>query len=221
MIDRLDRDGELILFMKSRESGYTEEFEVIKHDISEDGKKRYIIEFKNISEIFEEKSELQKEVFTDYLTGLLNRKAFDGALLKAIQSVKRDGAERSIIMLDIDYFKDINDRFGHEIGDKALKFLAEIVSDTINRREYIFRWGGEEFMILLDTDVESAIEIAEQLRERIEDASLHNPDIPTFTCSFGVIEIDENSTVLNILSRVDKALYRAKRAGRNRVVRGD
>ena len=216
LINRLESDGNIILYMKNK-NGYTQEFEVIKHIIDQKSR-RYIIEFKNISDIFEEKNRLEKEVFEDYLTKLLNRKAFDGALLKAIQSVKQDKRSVSIIMIDIDNFKQINDKYGHEVGDRALEVLANILRSSL--KEHIFRWGGEEFMVLVEADIDSAYKIAESLREKIQKATLEDDTIPAFTCSFGVVQIDENSSILDILSRVDKALYRAKEAGRNRVVIG-
>ncbi len=219
LIERIKKDGTLIVFMKNRKSGYTEEFEVVKHNIDEKSE-RYIIEFKNISNIFEQNIELQRELFHDYLTGLLNRKAFDGALLKAIQGVKKGDGKRSVIMIDIDNFKKINDSFGHETGDKSLKFLADILRSSLRRGDLVFRWGGEEFMVLVNADGERAEKIAEFLREQIESATLQDVKIPSFTCSFGVVEIDDTSTILNTLSRVDKALYRAKGSGRNRVMRG-
>lgn len=159
----------------------------------------------------------------DTLTGTLNRAAFDTMLEKEIDIVQRHNNPLSLLVLDIDHFKSINDSFGHAMGDSALKALVNRVNDKIRSSDILFRYGGEEFTIVLsNTDSEGAILLAERIREAVEDMIYINDDVTMqFTVSIGVSTLAKNESGTVLFDRADKALYEAKRGGRNQVVLAD
>ena len=153
---------------------------------------------------------------TDSLTGIANRREFGALLEKEIERADRYGTPLSILMYDIDYFKQVNDTYGHDVGDSVLMELTALVKRHIRTVDIVARWGGEEFMILMpQSDGRAAVDAAEKLRNEISQ-HLFNL-VGTMTVSFGVTSFapDDDSTVL--LKRVDDALYQAKENGRNRV----
>ncbi|QOP46560.1 sensor domain-containing diguanylate cyclase [Sulfurimonas paralvinellae] len=152
----------------------------------------------------------------DALTGLYNRHAVNYFFKQKIDESKRYHKPLSIIFCDIDFFKKINDTYGHDIGDYVLKGIAAILQNHLRSSDISARWGGEEFIIFLpETSLEEAVAIAQKLRKIIE-ASLFS-SIETTTCSFGVTQLREDDTSDSLLKRVDELLYRAKENGRNRV----
>lgn len=152
----------------------------------------------------------------DKLTSLYNRYKFDESLEKEIQRANRYAHPLSFIITDLDYFKDINDNYGHQTGDKVLIELANILLKNIRDIDILARWGGEEFvMILPDTDKEQVLSLAEKLRIIIQEHSFEQSI--SLTCSFGVTTFHEDDTNDTIFARMDKALYQAKELGRNRV----
>lgn len=156
---------------------------------------------------------------TDALTGLNNRMKLDEALENEVNRAQRYQITFSIIMLDIDYFKKVNDTYGHLVGDQVLKKLSDLLKRTFRKTDIPGRWGGEEFLILLpQQDRMHACMIAEKLRSAIEASEF--PDVGTITSSFGVTEYAAGDTVENLIKRADDALYRAKKLGRNRVEEG-
>ncbi|MDO9141763.1 MAG: PAS domain S-box protein [Methylobacter sp.] len=165
--------------------------------------------------------ELERQAHIDFLTGVSNRGYFIQQAEQELARTLRYGCDLSIFMLDIDFFKKINDTYGHKCGDLVLKKLAEICRTVLREVDIIGRIGGEEFAILLpETDKKQAVEVAERLRQAIADAKvpIENGLPVCFTASIGVTSLkgkDENLDVL--LSIADKALYQAKNAGRNQV----
>jgi diguanylate cyclase (GGDEF)-like protein len=158
----------------------------------------------------------RKQSITDRLTGLYNRLKLDEDIAFEIKRKKRIKSEFSIIMLDIDSFKKINDTFGHLIGDWVLRALATLLKGSIRDSDIIGRWGGEEFLIICSaTDLEGGQNLAEKLRKRIEGAKF--PEVGKLTASFGVATHQQDEMADTVIARVDKALYRAKKKGRNRV----
>jgi len=152
----------------------------------------------------------------DKLTSLYNRYMFDEALEKEIKRAKRYTHPLSFIITDLDYFKNINDTYGHQTGDKILIELASILLENIRDIDILARWGGEEFVIILpDTDKEQAFSLAEKLRSIIQKNSFEQNI--SLTCSFGVTTFHEDDTKDSIFARMDKALYQAKELGRNNV----
>jgi diguanylate cyclase (GGDEF)-like protein/PAS domain S-box-containing protein len=152
----------------------------------------------------------------DKLTSLYNRYMFDESLEKEIKRAKRYAHPLSFIITDIDYFKNINDTYGHQTGDKILIELSGILLENIRDIDILARWGGEEFvMILPDTSNEQVLSLAEKLRSIIQTHSFEQNI--SLTCSFGVTTFHEHDTNDAIFARMDKALYQAKESGRNNV----
>ncbi|RVT46004.1 GGDEF domain-containing protein [Rheinheimera sediminis] len=154
----------------------------------------------------------------DKLTGAFNRHKWEEQLRMEISLAER-GSAFSIALLDVDFFKKVNDQFGHQTGDKVLQTLTEHLGRRLRKTDTLFRLGGEEFAILLPQQkVEAACQLAEVLRQHI--ASLEETDLPAFTISFGVTEYCQQDDAASILNRADQALYQAKAMGRNRVQQG-
>ena len=166
--------------------------------------------------------DLEKQAYTDYLTGLNNRRSFIERTEIELYRKERYGREFSLIMFDIDYFKYINDKFGHNAGDLVLKEIANICRSVLREVDIIGRIGGEEFAILLpETDIVQATLVAERLRVSISNGKVFpnlNEEVK-FAASFGVtFTKDANKSINELLNQADNALYKAKNSGRNRVV---
>jgi len=153
----------------------------------------------------------------DSLTGLFNHGGMDTEIKNAIEIFKKGGQPVSIMMLDLDHFKYINDTFGHAAGDKALKDFGGIIKDYFeDKRATVGRWGGEEFVIVIRGVTEKeAFDYAEELRKKIEQTEFEN--IGQITCSIGISRLKEGDTFNDIFNRIDKAMYNSKAEGRNRV----
>ena len=150
----------------------------------------------------------------DPLTGAGNRRGLESKLAEVVNSFRRSGALSSIILLDLDHFKKVNDIHGHAVGDQILKRITEIVDLRIRVTDSLYRVGGEEFIVVLEgADLHKAAHLAEQLRTLV-DANELVPD-QTVTISLGVAELKEGESANDWLHRADEALYRAKDAGRN------
>lgn len=161
--------------------------------------------------------ELEHLSNTDPLTGVANRHLLNHIFQEELERVHRYRSNLSIIMIDVDFFKTINDSFGHTIGDQVLKKLADLMSSTIRSTDLVGRWGGEEFLILCpETDLNGAIKLAESIRQNI---SQYNFGIAqTITVSQGVAEYRKTQSLENFIQCADNALYQAKEAGRNSVI---
>jgi diguanylate cyclase (GGDEF)-like protein/PAS domain S-box-containing protein len=154
---------------------------------------------------------------TDALTGAYNRRMFIDLLTREMQRAQRYGAVFSLIMFDIDRFKMVNDRYGHDAGDRVLVEVVEVSRKTIRSTDILSRWGGEEFMVLLpQTDSEKALAMGERLRKAIAHHSF--ADVDALTISVGVTSLRQLDSIDVLLKRVDEALYAAKNGGRNRVM---
>lgn len=163
---------------------------------------------------------LRKLGITDALTGVYNRRHMDKEVGEAIERHKRYGADSSLLLVDIDFFKSVNDEVGHAAGDRALKEIAALVRQSLRKLDLVFRIGGEEFLVLLpDVKEAGAAEAAEKLRREVASAEF----LPgrKITVSIGVGEIAPGEAREQWIRRIDRALYAAKGAGRNRVVIAD
>ncbi len=175
-------------------------------------------ELKKVRDTFKELSEI------DELTQLGNRRKFDSEMSRAIALVHRLQTPMALLMVDIDYFKAVNDRLGHPVGDTYLQQVAQALANTVRVGEdVVTRFGGEEFAVILtSTDANAALACAERLRVAVIELGLPNPGAPggVVTISVGVALSDPGQTTdgQSLLSRADRALYRAKDQGRNRVV---
>jgi len=151
---------------------------------------------------------------TDELTDTNNRRAFNDFLRKNIGRALRYKENLSLLLLDIDLFKNVNDTFGHDVGDRVLKELVKVAKESIRQEDILGRWGGEEFIILLpQTGGDNALQLAERLREKISEHSF--PTVGQVTVSIGLSEFGPEDTSDSVVKRVDIALYAAKEAGRN------
>jgi diguanylate cyclase (GGDEF)-like protein len=171
-----------------------------------------------------EKNKLMEELVIasreDSLTSLFNRRHFTEILNGELDRFKRFKHECCLLMLDIDHFKQINDTFGHEAGDKALKELAKMLTQTVRKTDVVGRWGGEEFLVLLpETRLAAATKVAEKIRINIGTMEIRTAEGDMcFTVSIGVQEYNDDALSLDeFVKRVDKCLYVAKKSGRNRV----
>jgi diguanylate cyclase (GGDEF)-like protein/PAS domain S-box-containing protein len=179
------------------ESGEVVKFLAIRNDITDKERSKY-----------------------DPLTQLFTRSAFE----KYFRTSLHENNTLTLMMLDLDYFKKINDTFGHSEGDKVIKTFAEIFRKNVRENDICARWGGEEFLILLpDTKLSCASEVAERIRVSLEQSPLIDENPPSLhkhnvTCSIGVTEYKSGDTVSSMFERVDGLLYRAKKSGRNKVV---
>ncbi|RPI50324.1 MAG: GGDEF domain-containing protein [Deltaproteobacteria bacterium] len=165
---------------------------------------------------------LQKKLRIDHLTGLNNRIALETDLKKEMAKSKRYQFPLSIIMIDLDHFKDVNDYYGYQTGNNVLQKLADILQNTVRDVDGIYRYGGENFVILIPhTNCQYAMTLAERLRKRV-DRHVFNVQRKghrlTVKASFGVAELNLEDTEDSLLIRADKALHKAKTSGRNRVV---
>ena len=154
----------------------------------------------------------------DALSGVYNRSTFEDTLNREVKLAHRYKRSLSVIILDIDNFKNFNDNFGHSLGDQVIKSTANNITSCVRSTDIVFRYGGEEFVALLsNTSVEGAVFLAERIRKKIESSIINFEDQNiNVTVSLGVSELNENEQNASFFSRADKALYEAKKTGKNR-----
>lgn len=185
------------------------------------GKKECPI-YDDVARLRRENHELREKVRTDHLTGLYNVRHLHDALDQEIERTKRTRHPTTLIILDLDHFKSVNDTYGHVVGDQALKHIAVIIQDSIRRLDISCRYGGEEFAVILpSTSHLLAVQVAERIRQNVEHSSLTvNGSELRFTVSIGLgtYTHDAGKTAREFIERTDKLLYEAKISGRNRVV---
>lgn len=164
---------------------------------------------------------LESDVALDPLTGCYNRREFDRLIEHHIAGALRYHKAMSMIMFDIDHFKQVNDEFGHPAGDAVLIQIAAAVRRTVRKGDYLIRYGGEEFIVLLpDTELKRAMELAGRLRRILETLDIPIPDGKTLrkTASFGVSSLRKDGNAEQLVKEADQMLYRAKAMGRNAVM---
>ncbi len=176
----------------------------------------------------EERVQFQKKLMehaiTDNLTGLFNVGHFRKIIDQEMESAKTSKKPFSLIMVDVDHFKKINDSYGHAAGDEVLKNVAQILQSKIKKFDTAFRYGGEEFVILIAADQANTMKVADRLRKALESQSMRlGPSKVPYqvTASFGVAAFNYSETQQDLVNRADQALYRAKRGGRNQVIGAD
>jgi diguanylate cyclase (GGDEF)-like protein/PAS domain S-box-containing protein len=185
---------------------------IVLSTFSVSGKKKTIAVVKDVSQF----KSLEALSTTDHLTGIYNRLKLDAILDSEIQRVQRYKQELSVIMCDIDYFKKINDDFGHQTGDNVLKSFSALLKRRVRNTDSVGRWGGEEFCIICpNTNLKDAFDLAENLRELI--ASFDFKIGRDISASFGVAHCDEADNCKSIMHKADMALYDSKQMGRNQV----
>ena len=235
----LKREKTKSIFRHTTDLGWTNEFLDVRKDGSEfpvflsgsilkddSGNNLSIIRVTHdITERKRLEEALERLSFLDGLTGIANRRNFDDTFDREWKRALRNGTHISLIMIDIDYFKQYNDLYGHQAGDTCLKKVAQQISRSLKRpADLVARYGGEEFVVLLsDTDVEGAIAFAQLLRHVVEDLEINHENSKVsnnVTVSLGVSSFlpHQDMSSGELLSSADQALYQAKRQGRNRVV---
>ncbi|WP_321277005.1 GGDEF domain-containing protein [Thiomicrorhabdus indica] len=182
----------------------------------EQSKKLAVVVLSDITELEGLNQRLVRQTITDELTRAGNRRYFNKQLETAIHQAKKSKSPLSIIMFDIDFFKKVNDTYGHNVGDEVLKKVSDLSYEVVNHQKIFYRLGGEEFAILLtSTKLPTAIDIAKQLRASIESANFG--ELSTLTISLGVTQLEEDEEAKSLMQRVDQKLYLAKENGRNQV----
>jgi len=195
MVSLVNKDNEL------------RDFEITLKKI--ENQSEYIIVFTDITSHISEKNEYKYFAHHDHLTKIYNRQKFDESFIKEIENKKRYGDNLSIILIDIDHFKLVNDTYGHIIGDLVLIALVNMLALQLRVNDTLARWGGEEFIILLPrTDIDAAYAKAKELREIVEAHS--DKELPKITISLGVTEFMDTDNSDTCLQRVDNALFMAK-----------
>ncbi len=170
----------------------------------------------NVTKYKEMEKKLEQLAVTDGLLGIYNRRYTAQRLQAEVYRARRYGSPFSIIMMDIDHFKNYNDNFGHDAGDLVLKTVALSVQQRLRQSDVLGRWGGEEFLIIApETPKENAAILAEKIRVQIETTEI--PRLGRVTSSFGVAGFEKEDTDESLLKRADNLLYKAKQEGRNRV----
>ncbi len=158
--------------------------------------------------------------YKDPVTGVNNRAAMDATLEREVELAHRNGAALSVIMLDIDHFKRINDKYGHLAGDAVLKGVGSCLTECIRRSDIVFRYGGEEFAVILNTtDIAGANYLANRIRVAVEERDFEHDGLNVkITISAGVALLEKDYEGRDLIDAADRALYQAKNAGRNLVV---
>lgn len=163
-----------------------------------------------------------EEIFKDSLTDVGNRRGFDKQLMEAVKKAREENTPLSLIFLDIDYFKKVNDAHGHLVGDRVLRFIAETLKRSVKGGDYVARYGGEEFALILpNTDLDGGRSVAYQVQVNVAKTKLTKKKggkpIGSVTISGGLSTLREEDTEESFIDRVDNFLYDAKNAGRNMI----
>lgn len=210
-----DDDGNIKIFGISRE--FTELKNVTKK-LEEANETLELKVKERTKELTDSLEEIKKISITDNMTGLYNRMKLDESLWYEIKRSARTNEKFGVILLDIDLFKNINDTYGHLVGDNVLKEFANLLKSNIRITDILGRWGGEEFLIFCpDTDIEGSYTFAQHIRKKIENFKF--TQVEQITASFGVTAYNSDDTPESIMKRVDDALYQAKNSSRNSVVK--
>ncbi|WP_418184638.1 diguanylate cyclase [Aliarcobacter vitoriensis] len=215
MVPILDIDGDIVEFIAIRSD--VTDFEQAKEQLSNLNKAMK----HKVDELYSMAQTLEQQASIDVLTGVFNRSKFEEFFEFEMQKSRMQRTKLSIILLDIDDFKNINDNFGHDIGDEILKSITKLISLNIRATDTLSRWGGEEFVILLPgTHLEQAKIVANNIRKRINEYEFGLTPNKT-TCSFGVATSNDADTKESLFKRVDTVLYKAKNSGKNIVIGED
>ena len=175
----------------------------------------YILSLTDVTVMAKKTRKFKHQANFDTLTQIYNRNMFNQLMEEKLKEASLKHSSMSFVILDIDHFKNVNDTYGHLAGDAVLKHLTALVSKHTRESDIFARWGGEEFILALETDKEHAMKIVENIRILIEKEPFE--EVGNITCSFGLTQFQKGDTIKSITNRADEALYEAKESGRNRV----
>jgi diguanylate cyclase (GGDEF)-like protein len=207
-----DDDEITALFLKHGANDY------IKKPFS---KEEFSVRVNNTIEALENIQTIMHYANRDYLTGLYNRRYFFDSMQEYVEDVKESGEKFAVAMIDIDHFKKVNDTYGHDVGDKVIVTLADILRSSTNPQDVVARFGGEEFCIVLkNINRYSALDILERIRQTVESYSVDigKEQFVNFTISIGAVIHREEDDLEESINEADMCLYKAKNNGRNQVV---
>ena len=206
---RLSADKDVLVKIAKEDSEYIFTINAVHF------KKHYIITFTDITQVSQLSSEYKYEASYDSLTSIYNRNMFHRVMDTRIAAARSEQTSFIFVIFDIDFFKKVNDTYGHLVGDDILKDVVKVVQSNIRDKDVFARWGGEEFVLAFDVSLKKGLEIAENLRRYIETHNFNSVDV--LTCSFGLTEFKPDDTLDSMIKRADNALYEAKSTGRNKV----
>lgn len=209
---------EIDRIVKIKDKTQEERIFAINVDYYENKSDYYVFSLTDITKLKEKSNLLEYQVSHDKLTGLFNRNKFDDIYSKEIKRAKRYGNDLSMVIFDLDNFKQINDNYSHLTGDEVLKEVANITLNSVREQDISVRWGGEEFLVLLpQTNLAGAVTTANKIRNSIIAQTISSKSL-NITASFGVAQFSENDDESSFMLRSDNLLYEAKRTGKNKVV---
>lgn len=214
----IDGSKESLIFetIHRRKNGQDYNVEIRLQLMHVNGREQFVVMAHDITKRVKMEEMLHRLATIDSLTGIYNRHQINEELDIEIERANRYNSMFALVMLDLDYFKNINDTYGHSVGDYVLKKFSEIVSEDIREVDRFGRWGGEEFILILpELNEEQALHVTEKLRKDV--ASFEFTDVPQATVSIGVTICHAEDSKKNMLKRVDDAMYQAKKAGRNTI----
>ncbi len=212
-------DGQVIT---SRVLNYLkEEREIVKKEV-EELKKLLLLKEREIKFLRAYIRELEKAIeyyknssIIDELTNIYNRRYIIESLKKEKAFADRTGEKFSLALIDIDNFKEVNDKYGHEVGDKVLEMVAYEIQNSVREADIVGRWGGDEFIVILrNTDIEKAKKVAERIKEQIKNIKVNSINL---SVSIGLTEYNGRESLKDLIRKADKALYRAKEKGKDRI----
>jgi len=198
-----------------------------KQDRIEDFSKEYSTVNDELSQYKQQVTKLQNDLnkyktesITDHLTGLYNRKYMDIKFSEEIERFSRMNIPFCVMLADIDHFKNVNDKYGHIVGDQVLKHLSKLIKENIRKTDFAFRYGGEEFLVILsNADIRNAQHVAEQIRKKLETVNFSLKENSfNVTASFGIALFEKGDSAEDVIKKADSRLYKAKNTGRNKVV---
>jgi diguanylate cyclase (GGDEF)-like protein len=175
----------------------------------------FLITLMDITDIALASKELERQANYDTLTHIYNRAMFEKLMQQKIHHSNSHKKGFVCVLFDIDHFKQVNDTYGHLVGDEVLKSLSSLVQNHTRSDDIFARWGGEEFVLIFDVNLKLGVHLANSLRQIIQEH--HFDTVGTVTCSFGVTAFAQNDNIDSLIERADKAMYQAKQEGRNRV----
>ena len=220
-ITRLKSDVQSYLSEIRKSVEEHQQAEIEREEMSKQGYAHIISELtrtqKETQMLKEQLQESQQKMLRDPLTGIPNRLAYEERVILEVNRFKRNKTPLCLAMWDIDHFKNVNDTYGHDAGDRVLKLLAQIITTRVRKVDMFARIGGEEFVLLMpETGIEDALNLNNQLRMSLEESGFHYKGSPCpITASVGIAIVEEYDTHEQLLSKADKALYQSKRNGRN------